>query len=345
MRLLRLAVLPLFAALVVTPARSDDAKPPEGFTALFNGKDLTGWKATGKADVWEVEDGAIVVEKGGGGWLLTEKEYGDFELRLEYKLSARRPTAASPCAPRTKGDPAYVGMEIQLIDDEGWPGKLADYQHTGSIYDVVPAAKTNNKPIGEWNAIRIVCKGRRSRSSVNGKTLVDANLDDYEGTKFAKHPGLAAARGTSASRATTPASSSATCPSSRCEPRISRIQTEAGPASCLRSVFADSWFTSSPSCRAVGTTVRGRRPTHSDVHPLSGNPGALKSAGRSFFLVVRFLNSQMTWSLFGCWNQSRAGSIHRSANFGSLLFFHRTSSALLNSSMSSLVFGRTWMCR
>ena len=52
-------------------------------------------------------------------------------------------------------------MEIQLIDDEGWPGKLADYQHTGSIYDVVPASKTNNKPIGEWNAMRIVCKGRR----------------------------------------------------------------------------------------------------------------------------------------------------------------------------------------
>ena len=194
MRLLRLALLPVFVALVVTPARSDDPKPPEGFTALFNGKDLTGWKPTGKAEVWKVEDGAIVVEQGGGGYLLTEKEYGDFELRLEYKLSA---AANSGIALRTpeKGDPAYVGMEIQLIDDEGWPGKLADYQHTGSIYDVVPASKTNNKPIGEWNVVHIVCTGSKVRVDVNCQTVVDANLEDSKEKKGAKHPGLSRGKG------------------------------------------------------------------------------------------------------------------------------------------------------
>src|SRR5262249_12722337 len=81
----------LFAAttLVVLPAltRADDAKVPEGFTPLFNGKDLTGWKSTGKADLWKADGGVIAIEKGGGGYLMTEKEYGDFELRLEYKLS------------------------------------------------------------------------------------------------------------------------------------------------------------------------------------------------------------------------------------------------------------------
>jgi hypothetical protein len=194
MRLLRSAALPLFAALVVTPARSEDTKAPDGFTALFNGKDLTGWKPTGKAEVWTAEGGAIVVEKGGGGWLLTEQEYGDFELRLEYKLSK---AANSGIALRTpdKGDPAYVGMEIQLIDDEGWPGKLADYQHTGSIYDVVPASKTNNKPVGQWNAIHIVCNGSKVRVDVNGQTVVDANLEDSKEKKGAKHPGLSRGKG------------------------------------------------------------------------------------------------------------------------------------------------------
>ena len=194
MRLVRLIRLLVIVALVSGPARSDDPKPPEGFKALFNGKDLAGWKSTGKAEVWGAEGGAIVVEKGGGGWLLTEQEFGDFELRLEYKLSKQ---ANSGIALRTpdKGDPAYVGMEIQLIDDEGWPGKLADYQHTGSIYDVVPASKTNNKPIGEWNAVRIVCTGSKVTIEVNGQTVVDANLEDSKESKGAKHPGLSRGKG------------------------------------------------------------------------------------------------------------------------------------------------------
>ena len=191
---MRLVTLAAAAAALAVPVRADDVKPPEGFVALFNGKDLTGWKATGKMDVWKAEDGAIVVEKGGGGWLLTEKEYGDFELRLEYKMSARANSGVALRTPPT-GDPAYVGMEVQLIDDEGWGDRLADYQHTGSVYDVVPAAKRNNKPVGEWNALRIVCAGSRVTVEVNGTTVVDANLENYKETKGAKHPGLSRAKG------------------------------------------------------------------------------------------------------------------------------------------------------
>ena len=194
MRILRAAVLVLGAAINGTPAHSDEVKPPEGFTSLFNGKDLTGWTATGKMDVWGVDNGVIYVEKGGGGWLLTEKEFGDFELRLEFKMSAKANSGVALRTPR-EGDPAYVGMEIQLIDDEGWPGKLADYQHTGSIYDVVPASKTNNKPVGEWNSMRIVCNGSKVTIEVNGQTVVDANLEDSKEKKGAKHPGLSRGKG------------------------------------------------------------------------------------------------------------------------------------------------------
>ena len=184
MRVLRLAVLLSFGIAIASPVRSDDAKPPAGFVALFNGKDLTGWKATGNPKVWGVEKGVIYVEKGGGGWLLTEKEFGDFDLRLEYKMSKGANSGVALRTP-TKGDPAYVGMEIQLIDDEGWPGKLADYQHTGSIYDVVPSSSRNNKPIGQWNKMHIVCKGSFVKVEVNGKTVVDANLEDSKEKKSA----------------------------------------------------------------------------------------------------------------------------------------------------------------
>jgi hypothetical protein len=182
----------LVAAACLGTVRADDkpVAPPEGFTALFNGKDLTGWKPTGKAEVWAAEDGSIVCKGGGGGWLLTEKEFADFEFRCEYRWGAKGGNSGVALRTPAKGDPAYVGMEIQLIDDEGWPGKLADYQHTGSIYDVQPAKPAANKPIGEWSTVRIVCQGRKVVVEQNGKELVNANLDDYKEKAEKNHPGL-----------------------------------------------------------------------------------------------------------------------------------------------------------
>jgi hypothetical protein len=180
-------------AFVVAARGADDPKPPEGFTALFNGKDLTGWKATGKMEQWLAESGVIVCKGGGGGFLMTEKEYGDFELRCEYRWEKEGTNSGIALRAPAKGDPAYVGMEIQLIDDENWEKvhkfKLADYQHTGSIYDVQPAKPATNKPVGEWNSVRIVCQGRKVTIEQNGKELVNANLDDYA-KKYDKHPGL-----------------------------------------------------------------------------------------------------------------------------------------------------------
>ena len=189
---LRLGLLAAISAILSAApgalARPDD-KPPEGFTSLFNGKDLDGWKATGQARQWAVADGHIVCKGGGGGWLLTEKDYGDFEFRCEYRWGSKGGNSGVALRTPAQGDPAYVGMEIQLIDDEGWPGKLEEWQHTGSIYNVEPAKPAANKKIGEWNSMRIVCQGRKVTIEQNGKELVKADLDDYK-AKYEKHPGL-----------------------------------------------------------------------------------------------------------------------------------------------------------
>lgn len=177
------AILGLSSAV---PGGSD--KPPAGFESLFNGKDLTGWKATGNMKVWGVDNGVMYVSKSGGGWLLTEKEFGDFELRLQYKMSKHSNSGVALRTP-LKGDPAYVGMEIQLIDDLNWKG-LETWQHTGSIYNVVPAKKETNKPIGEWNSMRVIAKGRHVKVENNGEVLVDADLDDYVKQHGKKHPGI-----------------------------------------------------------------------------------------------------------------------------------------------------------
>ena len=164
------------------------AEPPEGFKALFNGKDLTGWKVYGgEAEAWGAEDGLLFTRGGGGGWLMTEEEYGDFELRLEYRVPKMGNSGVAIRSP-LEGNPAYTGMEIQILDDPNWEG-LRPAQHTGSIYDVVASQGLWLKPTGEWNSMRIVAEGRRVTVEVNGKKVVDANLDEHK-ARAKEHPGL-----------------------------------------------------------------------------------------------------------------------------------------------------------
>jgi hypothetical protein len=190
MNYFRSILLSIVLVFGITGQTFAQSAPPRGFFSLFNGKDLTGWKSTGKQEVWGVDakTGVLYCQGGGGGWLLTDKEFSDFELRLEYKLPPKGNSGVALRAP-FKGDPAYSGMELQLIDDEGWPGKLQTWQHTGSIYNVVPAATQANKPIGQWNQMRVVAKGNKVLVELNGTKLVDANLDELK-EHYKKHPGL-----------------------------------------------------------------------------------------------------------------------------------------------------------
>jgi dienelactone hydrolase len=182
-----------FALMLLATPLLAGGNPPKGFESLFNGKDLAGWKSTGDMKVWGAENGVIYCAGGGGGWLMTENEYGDFELRLEYKMPLKGNSGVALRAP-LKGDPAYAGMEIQLIDDVNW-GKLEKWQHTGAIYNVVPPSKVHNKPIGEWNAITITALGTRITVVHNGETLVDADLDKYIVEHSKKHPGILREKG------------------------------------------------------------------------------------------------------------------------------------------------------
>jgi hypothetical protein len=160
------------------------------WTPLFNGKDLAGWKAVGGSDAaWKVEDGLLYCAGGGGGWLSTEDEYADFELELEFRLPPGGNSGVFLRSPR-QGDPAYTGMEIQVLDDEAKEyADIQPWQHCGSLYDVVPAKLGAVKKAGEWQKYDIVCKGRHVKITLNDVVVVDTNLDDHK-DKEEKHPGL-----------------------------------------------------------------------------------------------------------------------------------------------------------
>jgi len=179
---------------VVPPAVTD---VEDGFTPLFNGHDLEGW--TGKADGYVPEDGKIVVHpERGGGNLYTAKEYTDFVLRFDFKLTPAANNGLGIRAP-LEGDAAYVGMELQILED-GSPvyWGLQPYQYHGSVYGVVPARRGVLRPVGEWNSEEVRVLGRRVTVVVNGTTVVDADLDEASaaGTMDGKdHPGLKRASG------------------------------------------------------------------------------------------------------------------------------------------------------
>ena len=164
----------------------------EGFEPLFNGRDLEGW--TGDARSYAVEDGKIVVRpEPGGGNLYTKKEYTDFVLRFDFKLTPAANNGLGIRAP-LEGDAAYVGMELQILED-GSPvyWGLQPYQYHGSIYGVVPARRGVLRPVGEWNSEEVTVKGRRVAVVVNGTSVVDADLDTASvgGTMDGRdHPGL-----------------------------------------------------------------------------------------------------------------------------------------------------------
>ena len=117
-----------------------------GYRPLFNGRDLAGWQ--GAVNGYGVENGELVCRKEGGGNLYTDKEYSDFSVRFEVKMDPCGNNGLGIRAP-LGGDAAYVGMEIQILDDSADQYKnLAPYQFHGSIYGVAPAIRGHLKPFG-----------------------------------------------------------------------------------------------------------------------------------------------------------------------------------------------------
>lgn len=164
----------------------------DGFVSLFNGKDLTGW--TGNTVSYMAKDGKIVLDPTrGGGNLYTVGEYGDFHFRFEFKLTPGANNGLAIRAPLS-GNPAYDGMELQILDDTASKYKgLKPYQFHGSIYGVVPAKRGYLKPVGEWNFEEVIARGRRIKVILNGETIVDGDIDKASTPKTMdgrNHPGL-----------------------------------------------------------------------------------------------------------------------------------------------------------
>ncbi|HVT83954.1 MAG TPA: DUF1080 domain-containing protein [Chitinophagaceae bacterium] len=171
------------------------AEKKAGWKLLFDGKTLNGWRMyqNKPADSWLAKDGNLYC-KGSTtdksdkqADIITTDQYGDFELSIEWKISPQGNSGILYHVTE-EYDASYLsGPEYQLIDDDGYPEKLEDWQKTGADYAMYTTSSRPTKPVGQYNLTKIVVKGAHREYWLNGVKVVEfeAWTDDWYKRKAA----------------------------------------------------------------------------------------------------------------------------------------------------------------
>ncbi|MAP07372.1 MAG: glycosyl hydrolase [Rhodopirellula sp.] len=171
-------------AVTATAKESED-----GFVSLFNGKDLSGWVKRGGSAKYRVEDGAIVGEcvpdTPGNTFLCSEKEFGDFVLKLRYKfLESGNSGVQFRSASREEGERQRVfGYQAEMRPGGDMTGRIYDEGRRGHKHGIIwldaftPQDRLDTAQDscreGEWNELEIQCVGPSIKTWLNGKLVVD----------------------------------------------------------------------------------------------------------------------------------------------------------------------------
>jgi hypothetical protein len=200
-------VFGLIAGVSVLAAEKEKTKKAKEtkWTLLFGGDSVKKWRGYKEegfpSNSWEVVDGTLRTNpKGKPVDLVTKKTYGDFELELDWKVT---PGANSGVMYRVSEDfeePWYTGPEMQVLDDSKHPDGKNPKTTAGSLYALIAPKDKELKPVGEWNHVRLVAKGQHVEHWLNGKKILEYDLDSPElkeliakskfgdKPKFAKNP-------------------------------------------------------------------------------------------------------------------------------------------------------------
>jgi hypothetical protein len=184
-----------------TPNTLTDQERAAGWTALWNGVDFAGWRGVGldkiPAGHWTIEDGAIKKLGSGevprqadgqlvrGGDLMTDATYVDFDLKFDWKISPGgnsgvKYNVSEEMSKAYAPEHAAIGFEYQVIDDLGNPDVTGPTQATAALYDLVPPHAKTLRPVGEFNASRILFRGNHGEHWLNGAKVVEYDLGTPE---------------------------------------------------------------------------------------------------------------------------------------------------------------------
>lgn len=172
----------------LSSARSAESQPnalsaeekAAGWILLFDGNNLNQWKCYNADSIpsnWVVEDGCIKASGKGSdmtGYIVTRDDFENFHLSLEFKLTKGANSGIFYGVTEGKYPVPYAtGPEYQLIDNEGFPEKLEEWQKLGADYAMHVAQNVEAKPVGEWNKAEIIVNGTHVEHWLNGKKIVE----------------------------------------------------------------------------------------------------------------------------------------------------------------------------
>ncbi len=158
---------------------------------LFDGKTTAGWHSYGETGVnplWKVENGTLTLDetiKKGHGDIVTDNEYGNFDLKLEWKIAKNGNSGIIFFVhedPSKYKNTYETGLEMQVLDNDGHAdGKIIKHR-AGDLYDLVSVNNENAKPVGEWNKVEIKSLNGKLELYMNGNLAVTTTLwnDDWK---------------------------------------------------------------------------------------------------------------------------------------------------------------------
>lgn len=182
----------------------------QGWILAFDGESFKGWRGINRNEMppghWVVENGCIkkvpnsdVPEGSSGGDILIDRKFTNFEFSLDWKISTHGNSGIKyNVSEEMSGGHGALGFEYQIIDDAGHPGvSLEEINTTGCLYALLPPEKPEEKvlyPVGEWNTSRILVNGTHGEHWLNGKKLLEFEIDSpelnalIEQSKYSKTP-------------------------------------------------------------------------------------------------------------------------------------------------------------
>ncbi len=167
-----------------------------GWQLLFDGRTTSGWHnygQSGAAKGWEVIDG-MLVRTGDGGTLVTDRQFGAFELELDWKVSTGGNSGILYWGHEASEAMYENAPEYQVLDNAVLGDNPSPLQAAGALYALYPAPLDGTKPVGEWNHTLIVTNGSHVEHWLNGVKVVDADFDSkamkakIAASKFAEWP-------------------------------------------------------------------------------------------------------------------------------------------------------------
>jgi hypothetical protein len=167
-----------------TPNTLTPAEKAAGWTLLFDGRSLEGWRGYKKPDAnglrWKVEDGSLTLPSTTApgtrsGDIVSKDTFEQFELVLDWRVAPGGNSGVKYFILEDLN--SAIGHEYQLIDDaQHADAKVGAHRQTAALYDVLPAADRPIKAGGEWNTTRIVVRGQTAEHWLNGKKVLQYEL-------------------------------------------------------------------------------------------------------------------------------------------------------------------------